>query len=532
MIYVTISLLFPYYLAPMKKWMLLCLPWIGLVHAQTMEEFSVSVEEVFIDNMPGLQSFAWAQHNGLWLLPGGRTDGLHEHMPPSAFPESGENNTIYVISPETNEVWTAETEGLSSTIREQLASTNMAYFQDGDTLLFAGGYGYYTDTADHATFPYLMVIDVPGLINAVMTGEDISPFIMQTAHSDMANTGGHMGKLNGRYFLAGGQRFDGRYNPHGGASFTQTYADRVLWFTTSVDDVLHVNIAEDWTDAGTFHRRDYNMLPQLSADGDLYYTMFSGVFRPDIDLPWLDGVHVFPDHYSTLPSMTQLLNQYHTASLPIYAEDPYAMHTLFFGGIGLYYYEGGNLYIDSLVPFTSNISRMTTTGGDFSEYLMEASMPGWLGASAEFIPLETEGWYADGILQLDQLPYENNHVGYIVGGIESEFRNIFMLTGTSWASTKVFRVMLNRTGTMVGTSETAQRDLKIYPNPAENFVVIEWAAQQEASYMLVNSNGDSLQTGQLQTGRNELPLNTVPAGMYWLRIQNDKGVVVHQLVKN
>lgn len=203
--------------------------------------------------------------------------------------------------------------------------------------------------------------------------------------------------------------------------------------------------------------------------------------------------------------MTQLLNQYHTASLPIYAEDPYAMHTLFFGGIGLYYYEGGNLYIDSLVPFTSNISRMTTTGGDFSEYLMEASMPGWLGASAEFIPLETEGWYADGILQLDQLPYENNHVGYIVGGIESEFRNIFMLTGTSWASTKVFRVMLNRTGTMVGTSETAQRDLKIYPNPAENFVVIEWAAQQEASYMLVNSNGDTLQTGQLQTGRNELP---------------------------
>ena len=39
--------------------------------------------------------------------------------------------------------------------------------------------------------------------------------------------------------------------------------------------------------------------------------------------------------------MTQLLNQYHTASLPVYAEDPYAMHTLFFGGIGLYYYEGG-----------------------------------------------------------------------------------------------------------------------------------------------------------------------------------------------
>ena len=46
-----------HYLSPMKKWMLLCLPWIGLVHAQTMEEFSVSIEEVIIDNMPGLQSF-------------------------------------------------------------------------------------------------------------------------------------------------------------------------------------------------------------------------------------------------------------------------------------------------------------------------------------------------------------------------------------------------------------------------------------------------------------------------------------------
>ena len=178
----------------------------------------------------------------------------------------------------------------------------------------------------------------PGLINAVMTGEDISPFIMQTAHSDIAQYRGHMGKnsMAGISWQADNDltddaiRMEVRRSP-------RPMLIVLLWFNTSVDDfVAREHSLQDWTDAGTFHRRDYNMLPQIHRPMEISTIPCSAAvyFCPDIDLPWLDGTS-FPDHYSTLPSMTQLLDQYHTGTLPIYAEDPMPCTPCSSGGIGL-----------------------------------------------------------------------------------------------------------------------------------------------------------------------------------------------------
>ena len=61
--------------------------------------FNISIVPMNIDGLGGLQSFAFAQHNGKWLIVGGRLDGLHRRQPFAAFDVAGNNNQIIVIDP-------------------------------------------------------------------------------------------------------------------------------------------------------------------------------------------------------------------------------------------------------------------------------------------------------------------------------------------------------------------------------------------------------------------------------------------------
>jgi hypothetical protein len=92
-----------------------------------------------IDGLGGLQSFAFAQHNGKWLIVGGRLDGLHRRQPFAAFDVAGNNNQIIVIDPVLKQKWTAPLSSLSVDIQEQLSSTNMEFHQTGNMLYVIGG---------------------------------------------------------------------------------------------------------------------------------------------------------------------------------------------------------------------------------------------------------------------------------------------------------------------------------------------------------------------------------------------------------
>ena len=56
--------------------------------------FNVHLEPLAIDNVGGLQSFAFGQHNGKWLILGGRLDGLHRRQPFASFDLAGPNNQL------------------------------------------------------------------------------------------------------------------------------------------------------------------------------------------------------------------------------------------------------------------------------------------------------------------------------------------------------------------------------------------------------------------------------------------------------
>ena len=156
--------------------------------------FNVLLEPVNIKGLGGLQSFAFGQHEGKWLIVGGRLDGLHRRQPFAAFDLAGHNTQLIVVDPVNLQTWTSSISSLPSSIQEQLKSTNMEFYQEGNTLYFVGGYGYSDMEGDHTTFGTLTAIDVPATINAIIKHSEIKQFVRQISNPLFQVTGGHLEK--------------------------------------------------------------------------------------------------------------------------------------------------------------------------------------------------------------------------------------------------------------------------------------------------------------------------------------------------
>lgn len=435
--------------------------------------FNVYLEPVNINGLGGLQSYAFGQHNGKWLIVGGRLDGLHRRQPFAAFDVAGNNNQIIVIDPITQQKWTSPISSLSIALQEQLSSTNMEFHQEGNTLILIGGYGYHTATTSRKTFDNLTAINVSGLINAVISGNPITSFFKQISDPLFAVTGGHLKKINNTFYLVGGNKFDGNYNPMGNPTYTQVYTNAVRKFTVlETDSNLIISHLPGHTDAANLHRRDYNAVPQILPNRAEGITAFSGVFQPTANLPFLNSVTIDSTSYAVNNSFQQYYNHYHCAVLPIYSATKNEMHSVFFGGIAQYFDSAGILVQDNNVPFVKTIARVTrNAAGIMEEYKLPVEMPSLLGASSEFIPNSTVPQYKNEVFKLDEFTTDSTLVGYIYGGISSTAANIFFTnTGTqSSASSQIFKVYVIKNNAVglhqFNPQSTGTLKLQVYPNP-------------------------------------------------------------------
>jgi len=141
--------------------------------------FNIQIEPVNITELGGIQSFAYGQHAGKWLIIGGRLDGLHRRQPFASFDQIGHNTQLIVVDPVNLQKWSAPLTSLSTSLQEQLKSTNMQFYQQGDNLLLIGGYGYSETIGDHTTFSNLTVIDVPATIDAIINNSDLTAHFKQ-----------------------------------------------------------------------------------------------------------------------------------------------------------------------------------------------------------------------------------------------------------------------------------------------------------------------------------------------------------------
>lgn len=412
--------------------------------------FKISLEPLIPEGFTGLQSFAWAKTGNKILLVGGRTDGLHRRQPFAAFSKNYNNTDLIILDIQTEKVWKKTVTGLPVQLAEQLQSSNMEFFQEQNDLLITGGYGYSESEKDHITHPRLILIKVKELIDAIIHEKEILSFIKQVKDERMAITGGHLNKLDGLYYLAGGQRFDGRYNPHGpdhGPGFSQQYTNQVRKFSIAEKNgEISIENYTAITDTALFHRRDYNLLPQYDENGREMLTIYSGVFQYGKDLPFTTLVDITKDKYQEVPGFNQQFSHYHTAALPAYDKHSKTLYSIFFGGIAQNYMNNeGEVKTDNDVPFVKHISVVERKGNTVKEYLLPEKFTGYFGAAAEFIPADERLFSSNGILQIEKTGKGSLLAGYIIGGIDSRAPNVFWSneSAPSRASPVIWKVYLS-----------------------------------------------------------------------------------------
>ena len=464
--------------------------------------------------MPQLHSFAAAQYQGKWYLFGGRRDGLHRRQPFRAFDSAHANRYIFCVDPESQTVDSLPIQNLNPSLQSQLASTNMLFHQEDNLLYMVGGYGLpcrndislfsppsrFTDPEAHRTFPYLTKVDLAKLSSEFAKQTEpnsrknqikkkqpplatLSSAFEQWTDPQFALTGGamfnqidyypHKQPIN-TFYLVGGHRFDGLYNPMGpqnGPGFEQEYHHGVRRFQLKSISVNTRNKPKNRKKLGTvkenvvwmeslidsqFRRRDVNVMEslhhrlaqvgsgsadQILIDGDDIAAspfppvqkdllVFSGVFQERANIPYTNLLEINADSSTIKPihRFNQLLNQYHSAHTSLYSYKVDAQFFLFFGGIAQYFFnDSGLLTQDPDVPVVSTVSLIErTAANEYSEYALPIHLPKGVGAGTEFILANTvprmEG---TDVIDLESLQGDSQLLGYLVGGFSTTAPNVF-----------------------------------------------------------------------------------------------------------
>jgi len=495
--------------------------------------YSVRLEQVSVPGLPGFHSFAYGQHDGKWLIVGGRTDGIHARQPFASFPANHNNDHVFVIDPSTGEFFAESLNPLSSGLREHLQSTNMNFQQIADTLYIIGGYAFSETAGDHITFPKLTTIVVSETMNDVISGSLNENSFGHLYDERFAVTGGQLGELDDKLILVGGHRFDGRYNPRDRPTFRQEYTHAIQSFR--IDHALtgpDISFYSKVLDTDHLRRRDYNLVPYIFRDGEPGYMISTGVFRRDADLPFLYNVEIGKEEfYEPIADFEQLLSHYHSPKLSFYTEESDELHMLFFGGLAQFYFQGDQLIQDDRVPFVNTISRVTRySDGSFAEFALPEEMPGLKGTSAEFIPNPDLPKNETGVILMDEIESGELLAGYIVGGIDTPILNPFVTNQTerTSASTTVYEVWLDPSASDDKPVEQT-RDGAIlypnYPNPFDDETTLHFSIEDNSMVNLEVFSVDgkkvaTLLSSEMTIGEHKLQFSAgeLSSGLYIVRL--------------
>ncbi len=509
--------------------------------AQTFP-YGILIESFTIPGLPGLHSFAAGYDNGKWVLIGGRTDGMHRGGGPAnnpAFPATNNNTTIYVVDPVAQQVWSASLASLSTALQEQLQSTNTNFYQDGNWLYIAGGYGYSATAGDHVTYDKLTAVDVPALIDDIINGNPIAGNFLQTTHVGMRTAGGALGKIGNTFYLFGGIDFQGRYimgASGGAATGYMQYTDQIRTFQIINDGTsLTITGYTEQTNTAEYHRRDFNLLPQIFPGGEYGYMWSSGVFKAPNDEVYFNPIEIRASGVTVIPEATfmQKYCNYYAAKMALYDPSGQDMYSIFFGGIAQFYFDAnGNEVEDVNVPFVKTISLVTRDqNGVYAESVFATEMPVLVGAGAEFFPENGIAEYAHGIVDMSLLPAQTPFtVGYIYGGIESTQPNVFPNnTGASSASATIYRVRFTQAPMPVGLTEI-HLVLQGDRNCVEDEVVLEWHTSSERNTLEFvierGTYGNFSAVGKVEAAGNSDEFRTyvfvdrdLPEGQFYYRLK-------------
>ncbi len=408
-----------------------------------------------------------------------------------------------------------------------------------------GGYGKEALQGNWLTFPSLISVDLSCLLANVTSASPISSCFRQIQDSNMAVAGGMLEKIDSTYYLVFGHRFDGRYvRDNSLNTYTQNYTHEIRKFGI-FDDGINLSIINYNTisDTTNFHRRDFNLVPQIYPGGNYGFTAFGGVFQKNVDLPFLTPIDISADTVVHQSGFNQNLSQYTSACMPVFDALNNTMHSVFFGGMSLYTLDTitSTLIQDTLIPFVNTISKVSRDpNGLLTEFKLPIEMPGLLGSNAFFIPKDSSHFLHGNIVDLNSLS-GLVQVGYIVGGLESDFPNVADLDpeGMSRPHTSVYNVYIDRTLSSVDDLpiRNSVNNLLVYPNPAKERLYVNFSTESEmlCSVGLYSANGKLVRLLQAETllnGKQQFTftIQGLNSGLYYCKVKAGSSVKVVKMI--
>jgi hypothetical protein len=417
--------------------------------------YSLEIQAVSMPTVPSIQSAVSAQSDGLWLVFGGRTNGLHNFDPTGveSFPPQYQNNNIYVIDPATGQTWTEAwtSTGLPQSVWAPLASSNQESYQLGDRLYAIGGYSSITTgpdsdpTINFYTYSTLSSISVSGLINAVMTQGSAVSSIEQISDPRFTVTGGDLGMIGNRSYLVFGQDFQGGYNGDS-SNGSQVYTDEIQSFQIIDNGQGGLSIAnyQVQRDPVNFRRRDGNLVPVVFPNGKPGLEYLGGVFTVPAGGGYVNPVIIANNGTATVNSYQQYFSQYTSAKVGLFDSRTKSLDTILFGGISLYDYNfaTGSLTSDTMLPFVDDVTTLQQrANGTSQEFIMPSQFPGLYGAGASYLAAPGLPTTSNGVIELRDLKGPTT-LGYIYGGIVSTTPNTTDQETQTTASDQVFKLVL------------------------------------------------------------------------------------------
>lgn len=400
--------------------------------------------------LPALRDPIVAKNSSNWLLLSGSTGNFHDF-------NSDFNTKIYVYNPSTTQIYSVDiaSTDLPVAVKNQLASSDPEFLQDGDTLYIVGGF-FTPDNVTFTTLNTITAINIPGMINAIINNQtNLAQFVTyNTSIPQFKVTGGQLGKIGSYFYLAYGQDCEGAY-----CATSQTYTNSIYQFSAdaSLASITIVNTATHLDlDGSGWRRRDYTLAPFMIGSTSTLFAM-GGPFTPGSNaLVWTNGISINANLQSNNHFINQQANQYLSPHLSMYSASRNVSYLATFSGLSNLYWSTTGLVNDNTTPYGNILDLISSdAAGNVQEYAnLQPLCSGqplasclYMGLAAEFIPVPA---YYDSryILQLDQLPQNTpTLIGYIYGGLLSTEQDIFVSgPGPSFATNKVYAVYIVPSG--------------------------------------------------------------------------------------
>ncbi|MCU0432351.1 MAG: hypothetical protein MUC87_02725 [Bacteroidia bacterium] len=434
--------------------------------------YSISQTDEF-PNLPPLQSFVFGQTTDAWLFIGGRTNGFHGFPNDGnlAFPRKKANKWIYAYTLSTHSLDSISVDSLPVALKDQFSFTNIQHTQDGDSLYLCGGYGAtFTSPNDStfitdSTFSRVIVSQMVAAVKSHSGAQLRSSVVYAAPDNFVCATGGEMFKINGRFYLCVGQRYQGGYNAGTPPPGLQTYLDAVHSFTItqtassiSLNTASYQTITDGLPDSTTqFRRRDLVVSPGIQTNEMPGISIYGGVFTFGPGYPFTHPIYITVNGQNAtyaVDTSHQYSNNYAAANLGLYSKTSKKMYTTIFGGIVENAADTSQASFTKKVMTISRDLQTNTTTYTTDAALMTASDNKYYGAESDFILAPNAPLYnaTYGIVDFDALPANQPLViGYVFGGIIASAPDNNGQSNSS-ASNKVFKVTVTRN--VAGTPPT------------------------------------------------------------------------------